>query len=74
MRTILNVSLPEELLYEIDSALGEKESGYATRSEFVRELITDWFNNREIYKKLEKSKRELRMGNVKRLSSLADLD
>lgn len=74
MRTILNVSLPEELLSEIDSALGEKESVYSTRSEFVRELITDWFNNREIYKKLEKSKRELKAGDIKRLSSLADLD
>ena len=44
MRTILNLSLPQELALVVDSAV---DSGnYASKSEFFRDLLRNWMENR----------------------------
>jgi CopG family transcriptional regulator, nickel-responsive regulator len=49
--SIISVSLPTELLEELDAALGEEKS--ATRSEVLRHAVRSYLNE---YKKLDELK------------------
>ncbi|MEK7514112.1 MAG: ribbon-helix-helix domain-containing protein [Patescibacteria group bacterium] len=70
MRTILNLSLPQELALVVDSAV---DSGnYASKSEFFRDLLRNWMENR-LLGSLKTSQKELTKGKGKLLKSLKDL-
>lgn len=72
MRSIINLSIPAEL----NKIIGQlaKRGNYATKSEFVRELIREKIAEEDLYKRLQKSEAEFRAGKGKILRSLADLD
>jgi putative addiction module CopG family antidote len=50
MRTIVNISLPKEMAEEIKRDV--KEGGYASTSEYIRELLR--FNRKNPVKKVQK--------------------
>ena len=70
MRTIVNISLPTQLNTVVEK---EVQSGrYASKSEFIRSLLRSWMEER-IARELEESRKELKSGRGKVLTSLADL-
>ena len=72
MRNIINISLPAELNKILERLI--KKGEYATKSEFLRELIRERIMEEDILARVEESRAEYRAGKAKRLRSLADLD
>jgi Arc/MetJ-type ribon-helix-helix transcriptional regulator len=70
MRTIVNISVPEELKEVIEDEV--KKNRYSTTSEFFRALLRMWIEGR-LVKDLAESRRELEAGKGTRLKSLKDL-
>lgn len=70
MRSIVNISLPVELDKEVSIAV--KKGGYATKSEFFRDLLRDW-KERQLLKELEQSRKEFKNKKGRVLRSLRDL-
>lgn len=71
MRTIINISLPKELNETVEAAM--KRGKFATKSEFFRAMIRLWEEN-QLVKEVEQSRKEFAAGLGRRLKSLADLD
>ncbi|MEK7535712.1 MAG: ribbon-helix-helix domain-containing protein [Patescibacteria group bacterium] len=71
MRSVMNISLPKELAQDIER--GVKEGKYASKSEFMRDLVRSW-NQAQLVKELDKMRKEFIKGKGKLLKSLADLD
>lgn len=71
MRSIINISLPKELVSQIDKMI--KRGGYSTRSEFLRDLIRDRIEEEQVLMELRKSQEEIRQGKGKVLRSLKNL-
>lgn len=71
MRNIINLSLPEDLNKVVDRMM--KKGQYASKSEFLRELIRDRILEEELLERVELSRCEIREGKGKELQSLADL-
>jgi Arc/MetJ-type ribon-helix-helix transcriptional regulator len=70
MRAIVNISLPQQLNILVEKEL---ESGqYASKSEFIRSLLRDWYETK-LLKELEESRKEMKSGRGKLLKSLKDL-
>jgi len=67
MRSIVNISLPPELLQIVDKTVSKGE--YASKSEFFRHILRLWITGEE----LEESRSELKKGKGKLLKSLKDL-
>ena len=70
MRQVVNISLPEKLAAEVEKEI--KTGNYATKSEFFRDLIRLW-QEEKILQKLRKSQREIAEGKGKILNSLKEL-
>ncbi|MFZ2152769.1 MAG: ribbon-helix-helix domain-containing protein [Microgenomates group bacterium] len=70
MRTIVNISLPSQMATVVNKAV--KSGGYATKSEFFRNLIRDWSKN-QLLSELKASQKQLKAGKGTLLKSLADL-
>lgn len=70
MRTIVNISLPVQLYTVVEKEV--KTGQYASKSEFFRSLLRSWMEAR-IVKELEESRKELKAGKGKLLTSLSDL-
>ncbi len=70
MRTTLNISMPAALKKNVDLAV--KNGNYASVSEFFRDAVRAWENNKLVMD-LKESQRDARMGKVKLLRSLKDL-
>lgn len=70
MREILNLSLPTLLKDEVEMAV--KKGGYASKSEFIRELLRLWREER-LFKELNKSRKQFAGGRGRVLKSLKDL-
>ena len=70
MRTIINLSLPQEMAVVVDSVVGS--GNYASKSEFFRMLLRDWMENR-LLSGLKASQKELKIGKGKLLKSLKNL-
>jgi len=70
MRNIVNISLPKELNKEVEKAV--KSGRYASKSEFFRDLIRLWQEQRFLDEIME-SEREFAKGKGKVLKSLKDL-
>ena len=70
MRAIINISLPEGLSKKAEELM--KESGYATKSEFFRDLLRMRIEGR-ILRELSESRKELVSGKGKLLKSLKEL-
>ena len=70
MRAIVNISLPMQLnsVVEKEVATGQ----YASKSEFFRDLLRSWMETK-LARELEESRKELRAGKGKVLTSLSDL-
>lgn len=71
MRSIINISLPEELVVQIEKMI--KKGGYSTKSEFLRDLIRERIEGEQVLVELRKSQEEIRQGKGKVLRSLKDL-
>jgi len=67
MRTIINISLPVELSRIVEKTVATGE--YASKSEFFRHLLRLWIVKDE----LAESRKELKRGRGKILTSLSDL-
>lgn len=70
MRAIINISVPEKLKAEIEEAV--ELGGYATKSEFLRDIIRFWKEHSTI-KRVRQSEKEFTQGKGKILRSLKDL-
>jgi Arc/MetJ-type ribon-helix-helix transcriptional regulator len=70
MRSIINISLPEELKKRVEELM--KEGGYATKSEFFRDLLRMRIEGR-ILRELSESREEIASGKGKELKSLKEL-
>jgi len=70
MREIINISLPKELNRKVEELV--KKSGYATKSEFFRDILRLWIEGK-ILRELSESRKELASGKGKILRSLRDL-
>lgn len=70
MRSIINISLPQEMKKEMEMAV--KQGGFATKSEFVRDLMRLW-KQEQLLKELRQSQQEFVRGKGKILKSLKDL-
>jgi Arc/MetJ-type ribon-helix-helix transcriptional regulator len=70
MRTTLNISMPVALKKSVDLAV--KEGNYASVSEFLRDTIRAWEDER-LYRSVLQSEREFAQGKGKKLRSLRDL-
>jgi len=71
MRTTLNISMPPAMKKNIELAV--KEGNYASVSEFFRDAVRAWENERLI-RELKESQATGRRGEYKILHSLTDLD
>ena len=71
MRTVVNISFPDQLATKVDKVIGQGD--FASKSEFFRLLLRDWLEENEAVGELEESRRELRAGKGKLLKSLKDL-
>lgn len=70
MRSILNVSLPSSLAEMVREEV--RDGGYASVSEFVRELLREWYRGRAL-RDIRISQKEFGQGKGKLLKSLKDL-
>lgn len=71
MRSIINVSVPPDL-NRIVGRLAKK-GNYATKSEFLRELIRERIAEEDVLAQVRESEKEFREGRGKILRSLKDL-
>ena len=70
MRTTLNISMPASLKKNVDLAV--KEGKYASVSEFFRDAMRAWEEER-LYQSVMRSRKDFAEGKFKRLRSLKDL-
>ncbi len=70
MRQTMNISVPPKLKKAIEAAV--EKGGYASKSEFLRELFRVWEEN-QILKSIRRSEKEFAAGKGKVLKSLKDL-
>ena len=70
MRTIVNISLPEEMAKQIKKE--SKESGFATTSEFIRHLIRIW-NTEKLSKIIKKGDAEYNKGKTQVIRSFSEI-
>jgi Arc/MetJ-type ribon-helix-helix transcriptional regulator len=70
MRAILNISLPQVMAEDVKDYVAEGK--YSTISEFFRDLVRNWQEDR-LLKELKESEAEFRAGKFKVLKSLKDL-
>ena len=70
MRKIINISLPEELHNKVSKEV--KEGGYATKSEFFRDLLRLW-EEEKLLREIRVSQAEMLAGKGKTLRSLKSL-
>ena len=70
MRSIVNISLPQSVKKELEHAV--KAGGYATKSEFVRDLMRLW-KEEQFLQELRESQKQIMSGKGKTLKSLKTL-
>lgn len=71
MRSIINISLPKELNKNVERLA--KKGNYATKSEFLRELIRERIEEEDLFARVEESRKEIKDGKGHILRSLRDL-
>ena len=71
MRQVINISLPVELANEVDKMV--KRGKFATKSEFVREIIRERILDSDLLARVQKSKEEIASGKGEALDSFCDL-
>ncbi|MCX6720808.1 MAG: ribbon-helix-helix domain-containing protein [Candidatus Staskawiczbacteria bacterium] len=71
MRSVINISLPKELVFDLDKAI--KKGKYSSKSEFVRELIREKMEEEDLLKRVKISQKQIEQGKGKILRSLKDL-
>ena len=70
MREVINISLPPQMAKAIKNAV--KTGGYSSVSEFFRDLLRDWQENK-LLKELNASRAAIAAGKGKILKSLKKL-
>lgn len=71
MRSIVNISLPRELNKIVERLA--KKGNYATKSEFLREVIRERIEEENVLSQIQKSEVEFKTGKGKVLRSLKEL-
>lgn len=70
MREVVNISLPAAMIKTVKTAV--KKGSYASTSEFFRYLVRDW-EERNLLRELEESRKEIASGKGIKLKSLKSL-
>ena len=70
MRNIINISLPQELTKEVETAV--RRGQYASKSEFFRDLLRLW-KEQKLLDEIMGSEKEFVAGKGRTLRSLKDL-
>ena len=70
MREVITISLPKELNRKVNELI--EKGGYATKSEFFRDLLRMWLEGK-ILRDLSESRKELASGRGKLLRSLRNM-
>lgn len=70
MRNIVNISLPKEMTKDVEEAV--KSGNYASKSEFFRDLLRTW-KEQKLLNEIMESEREFAQGKGKILRSMKDL-
>lgn len=70
MRTIINISVPEQLNKEVEEAV--KEGNYASKSEFFRDAFRAWKRQR-LLQDVEQARQDILSGKAKTYSSVKEL-
>ncbi len=70
MRKIINISLPSQMATKVKKEV--RTGNYATTSEFFRELIRNW-EEQKLLTSLKESQSEIKQGKGKVLKSLKNL-
>jgi len=70
MRTVMNVSLPEQMAKDIEAAV--KEGNFASKSEFFRHIIRLW-NTKQLGERFREQKKTFNKKGGTKLKSLKDL-
>lgn len=70
MRAVINISLPQAMVRDVEKHV--KTGKYASKSEFFRDLLRGWQEDR-LLKELKASEAEFKAGKFKVLKSLRDL-
>ena len=70
MRSIINISLPQELAKEVEKAV--KKGRFSSKSEFFRALLRLW-REQQLLGEILESEKEFSEGKGKILKSLKDL-
>jgi Arc/MetJ-type ribon-helix-helix transcriptional regulator len=71
MRAVINISLPQAMVRDVEEHV--KTGKYASKSEFFRDLLRGWQEDR-LLKELKASEAEFKAGKFKELKSLRDLE
>ena len=66
----MNISLPSQLLKEVER--GVKQGNFATKSEFIRQLLREWKEAR-LAEELHEMDEDFKKGRSIRLKSVRDL-
>ncbi len=70
MRQTMSISLPKDLLDEVEK--GVKEGGFSTKSEYIRQLVRDR-KQEKFMQIIKKNRQDFKAGKGKILKSLKDL-
>ena len=70
MRQTMTISLPTDLLRDVE--LGVKQGGYATKSEYIRDLVRSW-KQAKLLDELNVTREEFKKGKGIKLKSMRDL-
>jgi len=70
MRSVVNISLPQKMVKEVEKEV--KAGNYASKSEYFRHIIR-WWNTNKLARELKQSRKEFEAGKCKVLRSLCDL-
>ncbi len=70
MRTIINISVPEQLNKEVEEAV--KEGNYGSKSEFFRDAFRAW-KRQKLLDTLEQTRKEIASGKAKAYRSAKEM-
>lgn len=71
MRNVLNISLPEQMTRQFETAF--RRSHHASKSEFFRYIFHTYMREQTAIKDVKKSQAEYRAGKAIRLTKIEDL-
>jgi len=75
MRQVLSISMPAQLITEVKKRIEKR--GYSSISDYIKFLINaddNFISEEELLKDIKEARKDYKLGKLKELKSLADLD